>query len=266
VPNVPRGTGRGLHGDGERGGGVADVFVDRPDPEQPAQEANQRRSEGERAHRLVVHRDTKPDNDPLDLATGIAGMSAVVDSMLGPPNHRPPPQVDRDIKPSNMPRKLVCSKCGFVGGNARGCGRSHPTRITTVEQATTLGGAGSELEGFAKFQFARNDQPLTAIDPRPPHLKPTPAAVEAARQRIKDRAARIAAKEQQHHASTPKPEVDHNPTARERWSKSEIAVETGQAEQYKHEGSLPVPRSTFVITPSATSQYGHGLSQVEEVR
>lgn len=271
LPQVQRGAGRGLHRDGERGVSVADTCdVDRTDSEQPSQEAHPRRAEGERAPGLVepvVDRDLKPDNDPLDLATGIAGMSAAVDSMLGPPTHQPPPpQVDRDIKPSNMPRKFVCSKCGYVGGNARGCGRSHPTRITTVEQATTLGGAGSDIEGFAKFQFGRQDQPMTAIAVAPArNLRPTPAAVEVARQRIKDRSARVAAKDSERHA-TPRVEVDENPTARERWSKSEIAVETKVAEDAKHiAAALPAPSSSWEIANAKSNEYGHGLAVVERL-
>jgi hypothetical protein len=48
------------------------------------------------------------------------------------------PKRQRDIKPAKAPAakrepvnkggKMVCKACGFVGGNARGCGRSHPTQ------------------------------------------------------------------------------------------------------------------------------------------
>lgn len=40
----------------------------------------------------------------------------------------PKPENPRVRPPANKGGKIICRSCGFVGGNARGCGRSHPTQ------------------------------------------------------------------------------------------------------------------------------------------
>jgi len=68
-----------------------------------------------------------------------------------------PPSTHRDVKPGNYPpsrrsrdqraalqangkKPVTCSACGFVGGNARGCGTAHETQLP-----------GSQLPGSASI-------------------------------------------------------------------------------------------------------------------
>lgn len=161
----------------------------------------------------------------------------------------PAPIIGRDIKPANMPRAAgkrsnTCSKCGFVGGNARGCGTSHPTRPEQPPPAMP------EIAAAVHAVYAA--KPLTAIEPTR-NLKPTPAAVAAAKERI----ARLDAIKARSGGvvltpSRRAPAVDDNPTARERWTDSEIAVETSQAEMHKQDGAMPAPSSSWDL------EHGHG--------
>lgn len=130
-----------------------------------------------------------------------------------------------------------CSLCGKVGVSAR----THPAHVVDRD---------IKPENMAPERpRAKTDpdaKPLTALAPERPRA-PTPQEIEELKARRKERIARAAAHVP---ARSPRPvdePVDDNPNADERWSASEIADETTRAEASKHEGELPVARSTFVV-------------------
>ena len=162
---------------------------------------------------------------------------------LASPSGQSKDKADRDVKPSNVPRvraykpdnyppsrrdredrtalqangkkPVTCQKCGYVGGNQRGCGKSHPTQ--TSDAVTPAPNVGRQV------------QPPLGVD----------------RLDVRARLATIAAR-------APKPanppviedEQDGEP---ERWNKRRIAEETELAENCKHDGALPRASSSFRI-------------------
>jgi hypothetical protein len=155
------------------------------------------------------------------------------------------------VEPRSRGEKITCRKCGYLGGNARGCGTSHPTQrpageVPKIEMKTDLDGKPWPPP---RAKTGPDDQPLTAIEPLR-RLKPKPEAVAAAKARIEERRARIRAQAESAQASTRRaaePEVDDNPTAEERWSSERIEHAKTIAGSLKRDGELPVPRSTFEI-------------------
>jgi hypothetical protein len=54
------------------------------------------------------------------------------------PENYPPSRRAREQRTEpqkNGAKPITCSKCGFVGGNARGCGTAHPTLTATAKPA-----------------------------------------------------------------------------------------------------------------------------------
>jgi hypothetical protein len=157
------------------------------------------------------------------------------------------------------PGKVTCHLCGFVGGNARGCGkpRGHvPIGIGDLADGTPEA-ADRRLEESARelgpppapprAKTGPDDQPLTAIEPQR-RLKPKPEAVAAAKARIEERRARLRAQAESAQASTRRaaePEVDDNPTADVRWSPDRIEHAKTIAESLKRDGELPTPLSSW---------------------
>lgn len=176
-----------------------------------------------------------------DLGAGIAAMERAVDSMLGP-------VAQRDPKPANVTNAgkerqravMRCTKCGALGFRSDGCGKTHqPERV------------------------------LTAITPTRT-LKPTPAALDAAKARIKERISSIArqvAAKTTTNTTKRKPDPDDNENAEERWTPREIAEDIEITESRKHAGELPRPRSSFTVTPRNSGEVGYGadLGDVEEL-
>jgi hypothetical protein len=158
LPKVPSGARRQLHGDEPRGASRADsVAVDGAYEEQPAQNAGEGRGDGERSAR------------PVALSVSV---------------------------PSDIRKQNVCSKCGFVGGNARGCGTAH--------------------------RSAR--APVTTTPERPRPI--TAAAIAAAKVRNTERIASIAKRETvRARAGSPGPRSDDNQNAEERWTPQGITEE-----------------------------------------
>jgi hypothetical protein len=259
VPEVPRGTGRGLHGDGARGARPG-RDVDRKPPPPPAQAPTLGRGEGQRPARLVEHGPDLPDDA---LGPQLAGM-------LKPQPTAPPPAiVDRDTKPENItrervPGKVTCSKCGHVGGNARGCGKSHPTRFTSPGQASEMYGAGSEQAAAIEHQATR--APTHAVfTVEPPRTRGDGGAYNRAAA-----TARQPSKPAERPVSAPSPAAlrlaemrrTNNPNAEERWSTDRIMAESLDAEDRKHDGELPQPSSSYEVEHR---HGGAGLAHVRQV-
>lgn len=126
VPNVQGGAGRLLHGDAERSGIADSGFLYGPDP-RPAQAPHPRREEGQRPTRLVDRRG--PGLIERHLGPEIA-------ALLDPQ----PKRVQ-----SNGKQMPSCSKCGYVGGNARGCGTAHATQFMGARSSPDRRAAIAEL-------------------------------------------------------------------------------------------------------------------------
>lgn len=148
-----------------------------------------------------------------------------------PPSRRA--REERTEPQKNGSKPITCSKCGFVGGNARGRGRAHPTlhEIVTppVRTAATPARSAAEVEAARENRRERIERVSAKAPPssgKPPQLgmrttipRPTPAPRE----------------------------VDDDQGDDERWSTSRIADETHRAEASKRDGKLPAPRSSFVL-------------------
>lgn len=168
----------------------------------------------------------------------------------GPCSSDGTPKRERDYKPENYPpsrrdredraapqangkKPVTCQACGFVGGNARGCGRSHPTleapppRTVRPEAPTRSAGAieadreqrRERIERVASKAPRSGKPPELGMRARPAPPAPAPFA----------------------------PVDDQDDDEIERWPASRIAEETARAEASKHEGELPEPRSTFAF-------------------
>lgn len=154
-------------------------------------------------------------------------------------------------------RQQTCSKCGFVGGNARGCSKSHPTQTAPVAgvdiardgspivtvQSDASAVLASSSPNFGPVTTARkawgpgqtvapDDTPVALVRSVPP---PDRRALIAAR----------AAKPSE--PALAEPDDDDDDDAEERWSASRLKDEIALAESQKREGELPVPRSTFAF-------------------
>lgn len=138
-------------------------------------------------------------------------------------------------------KTVTCKKCGYVGGNARGCGKSHPTLLRVLRQphtvATTEAAESPRVERIKRVSIARSGQPPTlGMRTRRPVVEPAPE---------------------------PEPEEDDDSDdSDERWSKLRIKDETRIAEGKKHEGLLPMPRSSFRTIPRPGDE---DLADVEEL-
>lgn len=171
----------------------------------------------------------------------------------------------------NAKKPITCSKCGFVGGNARGCGRAHPTlerpparpAYMTPEREITRGPVVTSSPTIAPRRAKADPgaQPMTAIAPA--RTRATPGELAAARERI----ALIAARNTTTHGRAATPARDDNENAEERWSPSRIAAATKALESNKLNYELPEPSSTFVMTPrmDVKSEYGGDLGDVKEL-
>lgn len=179
---------------------------------------------------------------------------------------------------ANGKKVVTCKKCGFVGGNARGCGTAHATKVVTIGSATCpphsfVGGDHQcfvclkdfpERDSRVRLPPSRSKAdpdaaPMTAIAPER-RLKPTPEAIAAAKVRVQERLARIAVR-----SGAPAREVIENPNADERWSPQRISEERELAESRKLEGSLPVPHTTFTVTSRGARAFGADLGAVDEL-
>lgn len=181
-------------------------------------------------------------DEPSDLITKALGpeLGAMLNAKPEPLPSVPAKR-DRDYKPENYPpsrrareertelqangkRPVTCTKCGFVGGNARGCGTAHETKAHFVPPPR------AKAEPDAK--------PLTAITPTIPR-RPSTAELDAARARSKARVARIAERAEgtRPGAKPSEPDIyeDDEP----------LADRIARAEANKHEGQLPEPIATF---------------------
>jgi hypothetical protein len=120
---------------------------------------------------------------------------------------------ERTALQANGKKPVTCTKCGYVGGNARGCGRAHPTQVTGKE--------GSSHGAAGPVRSAATPNRLAAIATVAKKLPPPsrPQAVE--------------------------PDDDDEPDAR--WSRSRIKAETEIAESDKHDGELPDVLASFVF-------------------
>ena len=135
-------------------------------------------------------------------------------------------------EPVNKGGKMICRSCGFVGGNARGCGRAHPTLHETVtppaRTASTPARSAAEVEAARENRRERIERVSAKAPPssgRPPQLGMRTTIPRAA---------------------TPVTcETDDDQDDNGRWSTSRIADETRRAEASKRAGELPVPRATF---------------------
>jgi len=137
--------------------------------------------------------------------------------------------------PADRPRNAagkrvgVCTRCGFVGGNSRGCGKptGHATQI-----ANTLPDLKITAVDNASAKIA-------AVRDRIP--RPTTDAVEARRARIAELAKKRPA--------APAPDLDDgNPNAREHWTDAEFAEERQRSEGKKRKGDNPVVSSSYEVT------------------
>lgn len=170
------------------------------------------------------------DVDPVSNLQSGAELGLHRDERRGPDNGRelPPPAQAPDLRceeaqraggpvetaPQQLPSRKTCSKCGFIGGNARGCGTSHKTISDddgkpgsgqsepheTQQGASTPGQRASVAAGNVADSpnapighrsvgpsSSTSPGPLTAIEQPPSksrHLKPTAAAVAEAKERI----------------------------------------------------------------------------------
>lgn len=136
---------------------------------------------------------------------------------------------------------VTCSKCGHVGGNARGCGKptGHPTLGATVSFTPV---ATTPYE-TAKAKVDRTYAVVTVPPPtvHAPSSPPPPSKV--------DRLATLRARNAERPAgdkpvARAEPE-DDNPTASEHWTEDEISVARGLAESHKRTGELPEPKSSW---------------------
>jgi hypothetical protein len=168
----------------------------------------------------------------------------------------------------------------LAGSTSRGACSSSPRPSSAVCAASdtpesagpSVGGSlrtvAPALEASAAAHRARfaPPAPLTAIEPAPRALRPTPEAVEHAKARIANRAAaKELADRRAQRLPLSQSKAEPNPNARERWTASEIAVETSQAEIHKRDGALPGPRSSFIVTPRTGGDVAGDLASVVEV-
>lgn len=149
------------------------------------------------------------------------------------PENYPPSRRDREeraVPQANGKKPVTCSKCGYVGGNARGCGTAHETRSDPKKPLeidvdrflgrpapTVSGKEGSSHGAAGPVRSAATPDRRAAIAARatkPP--APRPQAGERA-------------------ADEPDIFEDDEP----------LADRIARAEASKREGELPRPRSTF---------------------
>lgn len=171
-----------------------------------------------------AHRDVKPSNVPRVRAYK--------------PENYPSSRRDREDRTAlqaNGKKPVTCQKCGYVGGNKRGCGKSHPTQTATAAPSTPL---TKPVVVARAFGCDGKHSAGICHDPNCYYRLPKQGA-------ISNRLATIAAR-------APKPanppviedEQDGEP---ERWNKRRIAEETEVAENRKHDGALPRASSSFRI-------------------
>lgn len=117
--------------------------------------------------RLVVESKVVRPDSPLEID---------VDRFLG--KHEEPER-PADVPASRRPRgqskdkparkqggqagsKVTCKRCGFVGGNARGCGTAHETQV--VSPAAVDGGASEETKAEANKRRGKLPTPRSSFE------------------------------------------------------------------------------------------------------
>ncbi len=180
--------------------------------------------------------------------------SGLLEQALGPDIARAlgEPVADRDAKlrkDGHRQGVTVCSKCGYVGGNARGCGKptGHPTRKPSF---------GEQLDAALDDNCRKLEQTRPALTPRglptfatsavPPPPVRAPAPYDTAKAKV-DRLAMLRARNAERPADAPLARAgeDDNPNASEHWTREEIDEETAAAEARKLTGELPEPSSSW---------------------
>lgn len=136
---------------------------------------------------------------------------------------------------TNGKRPVTCQKCGYIGGNQRGCGTSHPTLVKVLRAehkapAAPVVDEGARVDRIKRVSIARSGQPATL-------------GMRASRPTMPPR-------------RDAEPELDDDTP--ERWSLSRIAAERELAEAKKHEGDLPNPRSSFVVDRGEVTELDFG--------
>jgi hypothetical protein len=154
------------------------------------------------------------------------------------PQEAPGPEVRTPVRKPN-----TCSKCGYVGGTAYGCGK--PRGHVTLAATRSIPPREALSSLLQRAKTGPDDQPLTAIEP-PRRLKPTAEAIARGFERS---AARGAPSRLRDGITRPirKPdlEVDDNPNAEVRWSSDRIEHAKTIAESLKRDGELPTPLSSW---------------------
>lgn len=130
-------------------------------------------------------------------------------------------------RPSPVPGKVTCKKCGFVGGNARGCGKSHPTQ-----------GASVITDGAVQHSGRT-----------PP---PAPPRVSTIAARVYTRAKQAAAPSITEADDDTAPEDD-----------VPLADKIAEAEGAKAEGELPEPSSSWEVDGEVVLRVGAGGTAAE---
>lgn len=192
--------------------------------------------------------DVSQDVDSISRDVLADALGPQLAAMLTPPDKR-----QRDYKPENYPpsrrareeraesqangkKPITCKTCGFVGGNARGCGTAHETKSP----------------GFARAKADPDDIPMTAVEVSKPRVSPYDVAAAKARiARIASRAKPVVRRvdHEPHNLANPVPEET-------------LASATTRAVASKHTGELPHVRSSFEVTPP--TRFGEA-GDVEEI-
>lgn len=163
----------------------------------------------------VVHRDPKP----ATAARSSVGDSARAIAKVARPSVQPPP--------AKVPGRVTCKKCGFVGGNARGCGTAHPT-----QRASAMANGAVQDSGRT-----------------PPPAQPRVSTIAA---RVYNRAKQAAAPSITEADDDAAPEDD-----------VPLADKIAEAEGGKAEGELPEPSSSWEVDGDVVLRVGAGGTAAE---
>lgn len=147
--------------------------------------------------------------------------------------------------PVNKGQKTICRKCGYVGGNARGCGTAHPTipAGTVVLEVDSKPVAAWDTFSVAPPRVSAS-QPKRDVSGKEGSSHGAAGPVRSAA--TPDRRAAIAALATKPPA--PRPQADERgPDAESDVFEDDepLADRIARAEASKREGELPRPRSSF---------------------
>lgn len=145
---------------------------------------------------------------------------------------------DRGKKQANGKNAPTCSACGFVGGNARGCGRAHPTLGAPPPKPARAPGPSMSAGALEAARANRLESIRTSSNSKPPGRSGQPPALGM-------RSPAPVASSRGRLPTDPIAVDDQDDDEIERWPADRIADEAAKAEAAKKPGELPVPRASF---------------------